>query len=428
MHAGAELHIRSRFTMSRRVVITGMGMITPLGHTVESTWEAIVAGRSGIARITRFDTGDSPVKIAAEIKDWDPTRYMNPKEARRRDRYQQLIFAAGMQAFEHSGLTITDENRARTGVIIGSAIGGVSSYYEELWTLFETRDLRRISPFAIPMMMVNGGGDYVAIAIGATGPSYVPASACATGAEAIGLAFDLIRMGRLDRALAGGGDAAVYSVGIAAFDRTGALSRENDHPERAVRPFALNRPGLVFSEGAAVVVLEELESARARGAQIYGEVLGYGSTSDAHHITAPHPDGLGASAAVKQALADARLNPDAIDYINAHGTGTALNDAMETRAIKLAFGQRAYDVPMSSTKSMTGHAMGATAAFEVIFSLLAIRDSVAPPTINLDEPDPECDLDYVPNQARQLPIRIAMTNAFGFGGHNVSLILGKFTS
>jgi beta-ketoacyl-acyl-carrier-protein synthase II len=339
-----------------------------------------------------------------------------------------LIFAAGMQAFEHSGLTITDENRARTGVIIGSAIGGVSSYYEELWTLFETRDLRRISPFAIPMMMVNGGGDYVAIAIGATGPSYVPASACATGAEAIGLAFDLIRMGRLDRALAGGGDAAVYSVGIAAFDRTGALSRENDHPERAVRPFALNRPGLVFSEGAAVVVLEELESARARGAQIYGEVLGYGSTSDAHHITAPHPDGLGASAAVKQALADARLNPDAIDYINAHGTGTALNDAMETRAIKLAFGQRAYDVPMSSTKSMTGHAMGATAAFEVIFSLLAIRDSVAPPTINLDEPDPECDLDYVPNQARQLPIRIAMTNAFGFGGHNVSLILGKFTS
>ncbi|MCS7071890.1 MAG: beta-ketoacyl-[acyl-carrier-protein] synthase family protein, partial [Anaerolinea sp.] len=245
---------------------------------------------------------------------------------------------------------------------------------------------------------------------------------------AIGLAFDLIRMGKLDCALAGGGDAAVYSVGIAAFDRTGALSRENDHPERAVRPFALNRPGLVFSEGAAVVVLEELESARARGAQIYGELLGYGSTSDAYHITAPQPDGLGASAAIMQALADARLTPDDIDYINAHGTGTALNDVMETRAIKRAFGQRAYAVPMSSTKSMTGHAMGAPAAFEVIFCLLAIRDSVAPPTINLDEPDPECDLDYVPNQARPLPIRIAMTNAFGFGGHNVSLILGRFTS
>lgn len=414
--------------MSRRVVITGMGMITPLGHTVETTWEAIVAGRSGIGPITRFDPGDSLVKIAAEVKDWDPAQYMSAKEARRRDRYQQLIFAAGMQAFQHSGLPITDENRGRTGVIIGSSIGGVSSYYEELWTLFETKDLRRISPFGIPMMMINGGGDYVAIEIGATGPSFVPASACATGADCIGVAFDLIRMGRLDRALAGCGDAAVYSVGIAAFDRTGALSRENDHPERAVRPFSLNRPGLAFSEGAAVVVLEELEAARARGAQIYGEMLGYASTSDAYHITAPHPDGLGAGEAVKRALEDARLTPADIDYISAHGTGTSLNDVMETRAIKRVFGQRAYDVPMSSTKSMTGHAMGATAAFEAIFCLLAMRDSVAPPTINLDEPDPDCDLDYVPNQARSLPIRVAMSNAFGFGGHNASLILAQFSS
>lgn len=414
--------------MSRRVVITGMGMITPLGHTVETTWEAIVAGRSGIGPITRFDPGDSLVKIAAEVKDWDPAQYMSAKEARRRDRYQQLIYAAGMQAFQHSGLPITDENRGRTGVIIGSSIGGVSSYYEELWTLFETKDLRRISPFGIPMMMINGGGDYVAIEIGATGPSFVPASACATGADCIGVAFDLIRMGRLDRALAGCGDAAVYSVGIAAFDRTGALSRENDHPERAVRPFSLNRPGLAFSEGAAVVVMEELEAARARGAQIYGELLGYGSTSDAYHITAPHPEGLGASEAVKRALEDARLTPADIDYISAHGTGTSLNDVMETRAIKRVFGQRAYEVPMSSTKSMTGHAMGATAAFEAIFCLLAMRDSVAPPTINLDDPDPDCDLDYVPNQARSLPIRVAMSNAFGFGGHNASLILAQFSS
>lgn len=412
--------------MTRRVVITGMGMITPLGLTVESTWENIKAGKSGLGRITRFDTTDYSVKVAAEIKDWDPAPYMNVKDARRRDRYQQYIFAAGQDAFAHSGLTLTDENRGRTGVLIGSAIGGVSSYYEEVWALFQSNDPRQISPFGIPMMMVNGGSNHVGIAIGATGPSFVPSSACATGADCIGVAFDLIRSGRLDNALAGAGDATIFPVGVAAFDRVGAMSREHEQPERAIRPFCLNRPGLVFCEGAGVVVLEALETAQARGATIYGEIVGYATTSDAFHITAPQPDGLGAGEAVRQALLDARMTPDEIDYINAHGTGTLRNDTMETKAIKRVFGERAARIPMSSTKSMTGHAMGATAAFEAIFCLLAMRDSIAPPTIHLDEVDPECDLDYVPHTARELPIHAAMSNSFGFGGHNASLIFRKF--
>lgn len=413
--------------MSRRVVITGMGMVSPLGLNVEDTWMNIKAGKSGVGFITRFDSSQYNVHIAAELKGFDATRYMNAKDVRRRDHYQQYIVAAGMQAFRHSGLEITDDNRRRTGVIIGSSVGGINSYYDSLVDLFRTNDPRRISPFAIPMLMVNGGSDYIAMEVGATGPSYVPVSACATGGDCIGVAFDLIRFGRLDRALAGAGDAPILSVGVAAFDRTGACSRESENPERGVRPFSLNRPGLVFGEGAGVVVMESLEAAQARGAVIYGEVLGYGSTSDAYHITAPDPNGTGASEAVRLALENAQVTPDRIDYINAHGTGTGLNDAMETVAIKRVFGEHARRVPMSSTKSMTGHAMGATAALEVIFCLLAMRDSIAPPTINLDEPDPECDLDYVPNTARELPIEYAMSNAFGFGGHNVSLILKKFT-
>ncbi|MDL1899735.1 beta-ketoacyl-ACP synthase II [Anaerolineae bacterium CFX9] len=412
--------------MSRRVVITGMGMVSPLGLNVEDSWENIKAGKSGVGFITRFDSSQYNVHIAAELKNFDATQYMNAKDVRRRDLYQQYIVAAGKQAFRHSNLEITDENRRRTGVIIGSSVGGINSYYDSLIDLFQTNDPRRISPFAIPMLMVNGGSDYIAMEIGATGPSYTPVSACATGADCIGVAFDLIRFGRLDRALAGAGDAPILSVGVAAFDRTGACSREAEDPTRGVRPFSLNRPGLVFGEGAGVIVMETLEAAQARGAEIYGEIVGYATTSDAYHITAPDPDGTGAGEAVRLALEDARLNPKDIDYINAHGTGTGLNDAMETVAIKRVFGEYAYRVPMSSTKSMTGHAMGATAAIEVIFCLLAMRDGIAPPTINLDEPDPECDLDYVPNTAREMPISVAMSNAFGFGGHNVSLILRKF--
>ncbi|MCC6616832.1 MAG: beta-ketoacyl-ACP synthase II [Anaerolineae bacterium] len=412
--------------MTRRVVVTGMGMISPLGHNVAQTWDNIVAGKSGVGPITRFDTERFSVKIAAEVKDWDPAQFMPAKEARRRDAYQQFIAVAARECVADGNFAVDADAPGRTGVIIGSAVGGVSAYYDEAMMIFQTGDPRRITPFGIPMFMVNGGSDNVAIEIGAMGPSYTPVSACATGADCIGVAFDLIRLGRLDQALAGAGEAPIFPIGIAAFDRTGACSRENADPQHSPRPFAKDRPGLVFSEGAGVVALEALEHAKARGAHIYGEIIGYGSNSDAFHITAPQPDGSGAAAAIRMALNDAALNGDGLDYINAHGTGTGLNDGMETKAVKTVLGARAYDVPMSSTKSMTGHAMGATAAMEAIFSLLSIRDNVAPPTINLDEPDPECDLDYVPGSARQMPISTVMSNSFGFGGHNVSLIFRRF--
>jgi beta-ketoacyl-acyl-carrier-protein synthase II len=403
-----------------------MGMITPLGHSVAETWDNILTGKSGVGIITRFDANDYNVRIAAEVKDWQPERYVAAKEVRRTDTYQQFIHIAAKEAIAHSGMTVTEQNRRRTSVIIGSSVGGVTSYYEQAKLIYDTGDPRRISPFGIPMFMVNGGSDNVAIDLGAQGPSYTPVSACATGADCIGVAFDLIRLGRMDQALAGAGDAPIFPIGIAAFDRTGACSRENDTPLRAVRPFSKDRPGLVFAEGAGVLALEELEHAKARGATIYGEIVGYATNSDAFHITAPQPDGLGAAYAIEMALADAQMTVEDIDYINAHGTGTGLNDAMETKAVKHVFGARAYQVPMSSTKSMTGHGMGATAAMEAVFALLAIRDQVAPPTINLDEADPECDLDYVPHQPRSMAINAVMSNSFGFGGHNVSLILRRF--
>ncbi len=412
--------------MTRRVVVTGLGIVSPLGHTVDTTWEAIKAGKSGVGPITRFDASQHLVKIAAEVKDFDPAKYMPAKEVRRRDRYQHFVVAAAAEAMSRSGLQVTDANRHRTGVVIGSAVGGVESYYEQAQDYFETRDPRRITPFGIPMLIVNAGSNLISLEIGATGPTATPISACATGAECIGHAFHLIRSGRIDQAVAGGGEAPIFPLGIATFDRVGACSRLNDDPEHASRPFDKNRLGLVFSEGAAVIVMEELDTARARGATILGEIVGYGSTSDAFHITAPDPEAKGAAAALRLALDDACLNPADIDYINAHGTATALNDVMETKAVKAVFGDHAYDIPMSSTKSMTGHGMGATAAMEAAFSLLAIRDQVAPPTMNLNEPDPECDLDYVPNQAREMPIQTVMSNSFGFGGHNVSLIFRAF--
>ncbi|KXK17865.1 MAG: 3-oxoacyl-ACP synthase [Chloroflexi bacterium OLB15] len=410
--------------MARRVVITGMGIVSAVGVTVEECWSNIKEGRTGIGPITRFDVSNFPVKLAGEIKNFQPERYMSAKEVRRRDPYQQYAVAASKEALA-GGFTITEEERWRSSVMIGSGVGGVGSYYSECEEIYRTGDPRRITPMAIPMLMVNGGSDYVGIEIGAGGPSFVPASACATGADCIGVAYHYIREGRLDQALAGGADSTIFNIGLAAFDRTGACSRETD-PALGCRPFTKNRPGLIFGEGAGVVALEELEHAKARGANILAEIVGYGSTADAFHITAPEPEGIGAAQALKQALNDAKLNSDEIDYINAHGTGTGLNDAMETRAVKRVFGERAYEIPMSSTKSMTGHAMGGTAAFEVIFCTMALRDQVAPPTIAYDEPDPELDLDYVPNVARELPIKYAMSNSFGFGGHNVSLILSKF--
>ncbi|MBI5669335.1 MAG: beta-ketoacyl-ACP synthase II [Chloroflexi bacterium] len=412
--------------MTRRVVVTGMGFMSPLGHTVDETWEAIKAGKSGIGPITRFDASNHLVKIAAEVKNFDPAQYMPAKEVRRRDRYQHFVLAAAAEAVKDSGMEVTDENRDRTGVVIGSAVGGVESYYDQARDYYETNDPRRITPFGIPMLVVNAGSNLVSLEIGATGPTATPISACATGAECIGHAFDLIRLGRIDQALAGGGEAPIFPLGIAAFDRVGACSRLNDDPEHASRPFDKNRLGLVFSEGAAVLALEELEFAKARGAHILAEMVGYGATSDAFHITAPDPEARGAARAIRMAMDDARMDATGIHYINAHGTATALNDVMETKAVKMVLGEHAYNVPMSSTKSMTGHGMGATAAMEAGFAVLAIRDQIAPPTINLTEPDPECDLNYVPNTAREMMIKTAMSNSFGFGGHNVSLIFKAF--
>lgn len=411
--------------MSRRVVVTGMGMVSPVGHTVAQSWDNIKAGVSGVGPITRFDSTNHLVKIAAEVKDWDPADYMDRKEVRRRDRYQHFIIAAAEEAIKQAGFEVKDSERNRVGVIIGSSVGGVESYYENATLIFETNDPRRVTPFGIPMLMVNGGSDMVAMLIGAYGPSFTPTSACATGADCIGLAFNMIQAGRLDRALAGCGDAPIIPLGIAAFDRVGACSRENDNPAQAVRPYDKNRTGLVFAEGAGVLALEEYEYAKARGANILTELVGYASTSDAFHLTAPDPEARGAIDAMRMAMQDAQLNPVDIHYINSHGTSTALNDPMETKAVKKLFGDHAYNVPMSSTKSMTGHAMGATAAFEAIFTIMAMQDQVAPPTINYETPDPECDLDYVPNVARDMKISNGMSNAFGFGGHNASLIFSQ---
>lgn len=413
--------------MTRRVVVTGLGLVTPVGHNAAESWGAIKAGISGAGPITRFDTSNFLVKIAAEVKNWDAAKFVPPKEIRRSDRYQHFIIAAVKEALAQSGIEVTDENRSRVGTIIGSAVGGMESYHETADVFFSTHDPRRITPFGIPMLMVNGGSAMVSLMIGSTGPSYTPVSACATGGDCIGHAFDQIRMGKLDIALAGCGEAPIVPMGIGAFDRVGACSRQNDDPATAIRPFDKNRTGLVFGEGAGVMVLEELEMAKARGAPILGEIVGYGTASDAFHITAPDPNARGAAVAIRAALRDARLSPDDIDYINAHGTATALNDPMEARALHLVFGDRASKVPMSSTKSMTGHAMGATAAFEAIFSVLAICDQVAPPTINYETPDPECDVDCVPNEARPMKLTHVMSNAFGFGGHNVSLIFKKMS-
>ena len=412
--------------MTRRVVVTGLGIVSPVGNNVDQSWEAIKAGRSGIVPITRFDTTDYNVKVAGEVKNWDPTDYMSAKDARRRDAYQHYLVAATQEAIRCAHYTLAETECPRAGTIVGSSVGGVSSYYDTAQMIFETQDPRRITPFGIPMLMVNGGSDLISIMTGARGPSYTPTSACATGADCIGHAFDLIRMGKIDSALAGCGEAPIFPIAMAAFDRTGACSRDVDNPERASRPFDKNRSGLVFGEGAGVLVLETFERAQARGADILAEMVAYGATSDAFHITAPDPEARGASEAIACALQDAQLKPEAIHYINAHGTATALNDPMETRAVKRVFGDYAYRVPMSSTKSMTGHAMGATAAMEAVFTVLAIRDQIAPPTINYETQDPECDLDVVPNEARALPIEYAMSNSFGFGGHNVSLIFKRF--
>lgn len=414
--------------MTRRVVVTGMGLVMPHGNTVKDAWGAIKEGQTRVDYITYFDTTNFLVKIAAQVSNFDPADYMPKKEVRRHDGYQHYIIAATQEAMASSGLEINEENALRSSSVVGSSTGGTKSHGDYLQVVLGDGEPqpRKITPFAIPMLVVNGGSNVVALMTGAMGPSCVPASACASGADCIGYAYDLIRMGRIDRALAGNGEYPISEMGIAAFDRVQALSRRNDNPGAASRPFDRDRDGFVFSEGAGVLVLEELETAKARGANILAELVGYSATTDAFHRTAPEPEGRGAAQAMQLVLNDAQINPEDVQYINAHGTSTPLNDVMETKAIKSVFGDHAYNLAVSSTKSMTGHAMGATAAFEAVMTVSAICDQVAPPTINLENPDPGCDLDYVANVARDLPITYALSNSFGFGGHNACLLFRRF--
>ncbi len=405
-----------------RVVITGYGVISPLGLSAQSTWDALIKGESGVGPITLFDTANFSIQVAAEVKGFDPTTILDPREVRRQDRFEWLAHSAAIEALQHSGLEVTDENSHRIGVVISSAIGGLNSMIEQV-TILNQQGARRLSPFGIPQIMSNGAAGAVSIAHQLRGPAFSVASACASASDGIGLAAQLVRAGVVDVMLAGGSEAAITPLGIGAFERIGAVSRRTS---QTPSPFSANRDGLVMGEGSAILVLETLEHARARRANILAELAGYGASSDAFHITAPPENGAGGAAAMQRALDDAHLTADEIDYINAHGTGTILNDAAETQAIKTVLGKRAYRVPVSSTKSMTGHMMGATGALEAVFCVQAILNSVVPPTINYEEPDAICDLDYVPNQAREMPIRVAMSNAFGFGGHNSVLIFKAF--
>lgn len=406
----------------RRVVVTGTGLITPVGHNVADSWEAILAGKSGFADFTIIDKGDLAIGGACEVKDFDAADYIGRRNARRRDRFQQFATVAANQAMEQSGLEINDANRERVGITIGTGIGGIQTLIAQEAVLHDA-GTRRLSPFAIPMIMANGAAGMLAIDYGIQGPSTTIATACASGSDAIGHAFKAIRYGELDAAITGGTESIITAVALGGFERAGATStRTSDTPS----PFDLDRDGLIPGEGAGILILEELEFAKARGAEILAEVVGYGQTTDAFHITAPAENGAGAVRAINLALDVAEMNPSEIDYISAHGTGTQLNDSTETNAIKTVLGESAYDVTMSSTKSMTGHIMGATGAIEMVFCALAIRDQVVPPTINYHTPDPECDLDYVTNEARDAKVKATMNNAFGFGGHNAVLILKEF--
>ena len=411
--------------MDRRVVVTGVGMVTPLGHTAASTWEALLAGRSGAGPITRFDASAFETKIACEVKDFDPGRYLDRKEARRMDRYTHFAIAATAEALQDANLRITPENADDIGIIVGSGIGGIETLSQQFQVYFE-KGPSRLSPFLCTMMIGNMAAGHASIVFGMRGPNYGTVSACASGAHAIGAAFETVRRGAASVMLAGGAEAPVVPIGIGTFNSMRALSTRNDEPEKASRPFDRDRDGFVIGEGAGILVLEELEHARSRGAHIYGEVVGYGATADACHVTAPAEGGAGAARAMLAALREAGLHPDDVDYINAHGTSTPLNDKAETSAIKAVFGKHAWDIPVSSTKSMTGHLLGAAGAVEAIICLLAIRDSIVPPTINLENPDPDCDLDYVPNVARRHRVRVALSNSLGFGGHNAALILRAF--
>jgi 3-oxoacyl-[acyl-carrier-protein] synthase II len=408
----------------RRVVITGMGVVTPIGCDIPTFWRRLVAGESGVGVIDRFDLGDLPVRIAALVKDFEPEAFLDRKEIRRTDRFVQYALAASQMAYDDAGFRSPPDGE-RFGVFIGSGLGGLETMLSNYDTLQE-RGHRRVSPFMVPMMIGNMASGEVSIRFGAKGPSGTPVSACATGNNAIGDAFRLIRTGVTDVMLAGGAEAVVHPLALAGFASMRALSTRNDEPERASRPFDRDRDGFVMGEGAGVMVLEELEHARRRGARILAELVGFGQSSDAYHATAPDPAGEGAARAMRLALADAGLAPEEVDYVNAHATGTDLGDVAETGALKTVFGEHAYRLAVSANKSMLGHLLGAAGGVEAIATVLTIVHGIIPPTINLDAPDDLCDLDYVPNVARKQEVNVALSNGFGFGGHNAVLLFRRF--
>ena len=411
--------------MANRVVVTGIGMVSPLGLDTQSNWHSLLAGKSGIDQITLFDTTGFETTIAGEVKGFDPTSYVSRKEARRMDRFVQLAVAATLEAVEHSSLTIDDNSANRISVMIASGIGGIGTLSEQFGVLQE-RGPTRISPFLVPMMLPDMASGQVAMLLGAKGPNFAVVSACSSSADTLGQAFEMLKSGDVDAVFAGGAEAAVCPIGIAGFNACHALSKRNDDPEKASRPFDAERDGFVLGEGAAVMVMESLDHAIGRGATPLAEIVGYGATADAHHITQPAPGGEGGARAMQRALDSGHLKPHEIDYINAHGTSTPINDKFETMAIRTVFEEDAYKIPISSTKSMSGHLVGACGAFEAAVCIMAIAEWVLPPTINLEHPDPDCDLDYTPHLPRRGRVNTAMTNSFGFGGHNSSLIYQAF--
>jgi 3-oxoacyl-[acyl-carrier-protein] synthase II len=409
-----------------RVVVTGMGALTPVGLDLRTTWENIKAGKSGIAPITLFDASNLETRFAGEVKGFDPKAHLEPKDARRLERFIQFAVVAAREATDDAGLEVTEENTERIGIYLGSGIGGALSLAEHT-RVFDKKGPKRVSPIFVPMALVDSAAGMVAIDQQIKGPNMAIVSACATGANAIGEAAEVIKRGDADVVICGGTEAALSPLTFAGFNVMGALSTRNDDPATACRPFDSTRDGFVMSEGAGILVLESEEHAKARGAKIYGQVMGYGSSADAVHFAAPDADGAGIARSMKWALRKAHLEPKDVHYINAHGTGTRLNDPTETGAIKNIFGEDAYSIPVSSTKSMIGHMLGGSGAVETIFCLMAINDNVLPPTINLHSPDPACDLDYVPNVARPKPIDVALSNSMGLGGHNAAVIVSRYS-
>lgn len=411
--------------MKRRVVITGLGAVTPLGTGVEKTWKALCEGKSGIGLISGFDASDFQTKIAGEVKDLDPEDFFDRKRVKRMDSFVHFAMVAAIMAMEDSGLVVTSENAERIGVVVGTGLGGLPTL-EKNHTLLMEKGPRKISTFFIPMMIANMAPSHIAIHFGIKGPNTCVVTACASGSHAIGDSYKLIQRGAVDAVITGGTEATITPLNVGGFNAMKALSTRNEQPEKASRPFDKDRDGFVPAEGAGIIVLEAMESALERGAKIYGEIIGYGLTSDAYHMTAPDPQGDGAARCMRMALNDAGISPGEVDYINAHGTSTPLNDVIETGAIKTVFNDHSNKVAVSSTKSMTGHLLGAAGGVEAIFGILSIRDGIIPPTINQETPDPECDLDYTPNVARKTYVRVVISNSFGFGGTNATLVFKKF--